>query len=110
MAREETADARNNVIDFDDWFTSDNNQFSGERLKTRLGDEGIVVALPDEMKTPLGNMVEELTLSPYFFERGNRPENGEAARVEATGEGFKFTFADEMFTYTALGIQKQQHS
>lgn len=110
MAREETADARNNVIDFDDWFTSDNNQFSRERLKTRLGDEGIVVALPDEMKTPLGNMVEELTLSPYFFERGNRPENGEAASVESTGEGFQFTFADETFTYTALGIQKQQHS
>ena len=110
MAREETADARNNVIDFDDWFTSDNNQFSRERLKTRLGDEGIVVALPDEMKTPLGNTVEELTLSPYFFDRGNRPENGEAASVESTGEGFQFTFADETFTYTALGIKKQQHS
>jgi len=110
MAREETADARNNVIDFDDWFTSNNNQFSGERLKTRLGDEGIVVALPDEMTTPFGNTVQELTLSPYFFKRGNRPENGDAASAEPTDDGFKFTFAEEMFTYTALGIQKQQDS
>jgi len=110
MAREETADARNNVIDFDDWFTSNNNQFSGERLKTRLGDEGIVVALPGEMETPLGNAVEELTLSPYFFERGNRPENGDAASAEPINDGFKFTFAGETFTYTALGIKRQQHS
>jgi CRISPR-associated endonuclease/helicase Cas3 len=107
MAREETADARNNVIDFDDWFTSSTNRFSGERLKTRLGDEGIVVVLPDEMETPLGNTVEELTLSPYFFDRGNRPENGNAASAEPTDDGFKFTFEDETFTYTALGIQKQ---
>ncbi|WP_158666483.1 CRISPR-associated helicase Cas3' [Salinibacter altiplanensis] len=107
MAREETTDARNNVIDFDDWFTSSKNQFSGERLKTRLGDEGIVVALPDEVETPLGNTVEELTLSPYFFDRGNRPENGDASHAEPIADGFKFTFADETFTYTALGIQKQ---
>jgi CRISPR-associated endonuclease/helicase Cas3 len=110
MAREETADARNNVIDFDDWFTSDNNQFSGERLKTRLGDEGIVVALPDEMRTPFSNTVEELTLSPYFFDHGSRPENGNASNAEPIADGFKFTFAEETFTYTALGIKKQQHS
>jgi CRISPR-associated endonuclease/helicase Cas3 len=107
IAREETTDVRNNIIDFDDWFTSSKNQFSGERLKTRLGDEGIVVALPDEVETPLGNTVEELTLSPYFFDRGNRPENGDASHAEPIADGFKFTFADETFTYTALGIQKQ---
>lgn len=106
MAREETADARNNVIDFDDWFTSDDNQFSRERLKTRLGDEGIVVALPDEMTTPFGNTVGELTLSPYFFDRGSRPENGHASNAEPIADGFKFTFAEKTFTYTALGIQK----
>lgn len=105
MAREETTDARNNVIEFEDWFTE--NQFSGERLKTRLGDEGIVVALPSEMETPFGNSVEELTLSPYHFDRDNRPENGDATRAEPTDAGFAFTFAGEDFTYTALGIQKQ---
>lgn len=60
MARAETTKARNNVIEFGDWFTE--NQFSGERLKTRLRDEGIVVALPGKMETPFGNPVEELTL------------------------------------------------
>jgi CRISPR-associated endonuclease/helicase Cas3 len=105
MAREETTEARNNVIEFDDWFPE--NQFSGERLKTRLGDEGIVVALPSKMETPFGNSVEELTLSPYHFDRGNRPENGEATRAEPTDNGFAFTFAGEDFTYTALGIQKK---
>lgn len=107
MAREETRDALNNVIEFDDWFTSSNNRFSGERLKTRLGDEGIVVALPDEMTTPFGHTVEELTLSPYHFGRDNRPPNGEATRAESTPDGFEFTFAEENFTYTALGIQKR---
>jgi len=105
--REDVLAALNNVIDRNQRFGADGNRFSGERPKTRLGDEGIVVALPREMTTPFGHSVEELTLSPYHFDRDDRPENGEASRADPKDGGFEFTFAGEDFTYTALGIQKQ---
>lgn len=105
--REDVMRALNNVIDRGQPFLERNNQFSGERPKTRLGDEGIVVALPEERKTPFGHSVEELTLSPYHFDRNDRPDNGEASRADLKDGGFEFTFAGENFTYTALGIQKQ---
>ncbi len=103
--REDVTCALNNVIDRRRPFRD--NQFSGDRLPTRLGDEGIVVALPREMTTPFGHSVEELTLSPYHFGREDRPDNGEASRADPAGDGFEFTFAGEDFTYTALGIQKK---
>jgi CRISPR-associated endonuclease/helicase Cas3 len=105
--REDVLAALNNLIDHDRRFLADRNRFSGERPKTRLGDEGVVVALPREMTTPFGHSVEELTLSPYHFDRDARPENGDAERAEPTVDGFDFTFAGEHFAYTALGIQKQ---
>jgi len=105
--REDVLAALNNVIDRNQRFGAEKNRFSGERPKTRLGDEGIVVALPQEMTTPFGHSIEELTLSPYHFDRDDRPDNGEASHADPKGEGFEFTFAGEDFTYTALGIQKQ---
>lgn len=105
--REDTLAALNNLIDRDQHFLTDHNQFSGERPNTRLGDEGIVIALPREMTTPFGHSVKELTLSPYHFDRDNRPDNGKASRAGPTDNGFAFTFDGEDFTYTALGIQKQ---
>lgn len=105
--REDVLAALNNVIDRNQRFGADKNRFSGERPKTRLGDEGIVVALPRKMTTPFGHSVEELTLSPYHFDRGDRPDNGEAYRADPKDDGFAFTFEGEDFTYTALGIQKK---
>ena len=105
--REDVFAALNNLIDRSQPFLEKTNRFSDERPKTRLGDEGIVVALPDEMTTPFGHPVEELTLSPYHFDRTDRPDNGEASRTIPTDDGFAFTFGGEDFTYTALGIQKQ---
>ena len=105
--REDVFAALNNLIDRSQPFLERTNRFSGERPKTRLGDEGVVVDLRDEMTTPFGHSVEELTLSPYHFDRDARPENGEASRTVPTNDGFAFTFDNEDFTYTALGIQKQ---
>jgi CRISPR-associated endonuclease/helicase Cas3 len=103
--REEMLGARNARIDHSQEFTADVNQFPSRRPKTRLGDEDIVVALEPEMTTPFGNTVEELTLSPHFFDAGTRPENGTASATR-TSDGFTFTFAGATFSYTALGIQK----
>jgi CRISPR-associated endonuclease/helicase Cas3 len=105
--REDVMHALNNVIERRQPFLDRDNQFSGEHPKTRLGDEGIVVALPEEMTTPFGHSVMELTLSPYHFDLESRPENGSASHAASTPDGFSFTFAGEDFTYTALGIQKQ---
>ncbi len=103
--REEVLGARNAQIDRSQWFTADVNQFPSQRPKTRLGDEDIVVALNPEMTTPFNNKVEELTLSPYFFDPDARPEDGTASATR-TPDGFTLTFAGETFSYTALGIQQ----
>ena len=103
--REEVLGARNAQIDRSQWFTVDENQFPRQRPKTRLGDEDIVVALDPEMTTPFDSRVEELTLSPYFFDADARPENGTASATR-TPDGFTFAFAGEIFSYTALGIQQ----
>jgi CRISPR-associated endonuclease/helicase Cas3 len=108
--REEVLGAKNVQIDRDQWFTADGNQFPDALPKTRLGEEDIVVKLPQELMTPFGNAVEELTLSPYLFDSDDRPENGTASRATLTPDGFTFTFEGETFTYTHLGIQKQERS
>lgn len=102
--RAEVLGARNVQINRSQPFTADDNQFPGTRPKTRLGVEDIVVELPAEMRTPFGSAVKELTLSPYFFDE--RPGDGTATGADETPHGFTFTFADEDFTYTRLGIQK----
>ncbi len=104
LARSETLEARNNLVDHGERFTSDANQFPERRLKTRLGDEGIVVDLPTAVTTPLDNTVHELTLSPYLFDE--RPDNGTAREATDTSNGFTFAFAGVDFTYTRLGIQQ----
>lgn len=105
--REEILGAKNAKLSWEKPFVDDANGFSGERFTTRLGEQDIVVALPAPMQTPFGQTVEEMTLSPYLFGQGQRPENGMAAHVHPIPKGFGFTFADTPFTYTNCGIQKR---
>lgn len=105
--REEILGAKNAKLSWEKPFVDDANGFSGERYTTRLGEQDIVVALPEPMQTPFRQTVEEMTLSPYLFGPGSRPENGVATHVHPVSEGFEFTFADTPFTYTNCGIQKR---
>lgn len=105
--REEMLGAKNATLSWDKPFVDDSNGFSGERFTTRLGEQDIVVALPEPMQTPFGQRVEEMTLSPYLFGPGQRPENGVATNAHPVPKGFAFTFAGTPFTYTNCGIQKR---
>lgn len=71
---------------------------------TRLGLEEIMVTFTEEIKTPLGNMTEQISLSPYLFPQNVTPEDGMADPSPAPS-GFRFSFHGEQFTYTTLGIQ-----
>lgn len=104
--REEVLGAKNAKLYWDQPFVADVNGFSDERLTTRLGEQDVVVALPEPMQTPFGQTVEEMALSPYLFGPNQRPENGIATGVDALPDGFQFTFAGTTFTYTNCGIQK----
>ena len=104
--REEVLGARNAKLYWDEPFVADVNGFSGKRLPTRLGEQDIVVALPEPMQTPFGQTVAEMALSPYLFGQNKRPESGTATGVVALSDGFQFTFAGTAFTYTNCGIQK----
>ncbi len=102
MAREETLEARNNLIDREKPFTADENQFPGHQLATRLGDEDVHVELPEPCRTPFGNQVQEMALSPYLFDE--RPGDGQAELLGRNDGTFQFSFAGHQFEYTSLGI------
>ena len=104
LARAEALEARNNLIDRAKPFTADSNQFPGHQLKTRLGEEDIQVELQSPQRTPFGEVVQQITLSPYLFD--DRPDHGKAEQVSQSSTGFRFTFAGREFEYTSSGICK----
>lgn len=104
LARAEALEARNNLIDRGKPFTADDNQFPGHQMKTRLGEEDIQVEFQNPQRTPFGEKVQQITLSPYFFDE--RPDDGKAEAVHQSGSGFRFAFAGTEFEYTSSGIRK----
>lgn len=106
--RDEILGAENAKLHWDESFVADVNSFSGERFPTRLGEQDIVVALPEPVRTPFGHAVTEMTLSPYLFDQNQRPDNGVATNVRQLEGGFQFTFAGTRFSYTNCGIQSLQ--
>lgn len=107
VRREEVFGAKNAKIHWDKPFTDGRNGFSGERFTTRLGEQDVIVALPEPMQTPFAQTVKEMGLSPYLFGHGKRPDDGDASDVQAITGGFRFRFAGISFSYTNAGIQKQ---
>jgi len=103
--REEILGASDRMVDFDASYVHRENQSLGH-VRTRLGQEDIVVTFTEPVGTPLGNTTEQATLSPYFFPEDGVPPDGETEPVPAP-EGFRFTFEGENFTYTSLGIQNE---
>jgi CRISPR-associated endonuclease/helicase Cas3 len=103
--RKEILGAADRMIDFNASYVHRENQSLG-RVRTRLGQEDVIVKLTESVKTPLENSTQQLALSPYLFSGDTTPEDGEA-KPTPTSKGFRLTFEGERFTYTTLGIQKE---
>ena len=76
-----------------------------ERIRTRLGDEGVTVTFEPQAASPFDAelLIPQLTI-PHHMSRGLSPEDP----VEATpvDEGFEFSVADARFQYDRLGLRR----
>jgi CRISPR-associated endonuclease/helicase Cas3 len=102
--RIERIKARKKKISFEGAY---NDNTVKDDTPTRLGLEDIMVTFTEEVDTPLGKTTEQITLSPYLFPQNTILEDGKADPTP-TPDGFRFSFEGEQFTYTTLGIQKEE--
>ena len=105
--RSDVMKAKNNSLYFNKQFTAEENKFSGKCLPTRLGEPNIKVDFPTLIKSPFGNQISGVTLSPYFFDSDERPDDGKAVNLQVAEKAFAFSFAGEEFIYTHTGINKK---
>ena len=76
-----------------------------ERIRTRLGDEGVRVAFQPPPVSPFdaGLPIPHLSI-PYHLSRELNPE--EPVSTTSTGEGFLFAVQDARFQYDRLGLRR----
>ena len=74
-----------------------------ERIRTRLGDEGVTVEFEPPPASPFdsGLPIPQMSI-PYHMSRGLNPQEPVAAT--ATEGGFEFTVEDVSFRYDRLGL------
>ena len=77
-----------------------------ERIRTRLGDEGVTVTFEPPPASPFDGVLPIPQLSiPYHLSRGLTPQ--EPATTTPTGEGFEFSVGDANFRYDRLGLRRE---
>ena len=76
-----------------------------ERIRTRLGDEGVTVEFEQAPTSPFnsGQPIPQMSI-PYHMARGLTPQDPVAAT--ATEGGFEFTVGDASFRYDRLGLHR----
>ena len=103
----ENLTARNAIIRRDCSFLEREVAFGSveERIRTRLGDEGVTVTFEPPPASPFDGAlpIPQLTI-PYHLSRGLTPEDPVA--IKPAGEGFEFTVADADFRYDRLGLRR----
>ena len=76
-----------------------------ERIRTRLGDEGVVVTFGKLPVSPFDPGLEIGQVSiPHHMSRGLDPQD--AVTTTATGGGFEFSIGDARFRYDNLGLNR----
>ena len=100
--------ARNAIIRRDCSFLDREVAFGSveERIRTRLGDEGVTVTFEPPPASPFddGLPIPQVSI-PYHLSRGLTPEDPVA--TTPTGDGFEFTLADAHFRYDRLGLRRE---
>ena len=101
--------ARGHVIRRDKSFFTDNREvlFPGddERIRTRLGDDRVEIALEPAEASPFdaSHMIERLVLSARWLSGIEPPESVEPTPSDG---GFEFSVGDRRFRYNRLGLRR----
>ena len=112
----EVQGANSNVVRRDRSFLTDNNNGSGlffpsgseERIRTRLGDEGIEVEFDPPPASPFDaqQRIETMTIAAHLL-RGAAPD-GPVPPIEAKAEGgFTFAIGEQRFSYDNHGLRRE---
>jgi len=73
-----------------------------ERIRTRLGEEGVMLSLPGEATGPFGTKIHTITLPPHWSQGLTGDE-----RVEIeTLDPLSMTVSDRVFGYDATGLTR----
>lgn len=76
-----------------------------ERIATRLGDQGAILALPEGTIGPFGGEIRSLTLPPHW----SRGLSGDE-EMTVTGQApLSMTVSDMAFVYDSGGVMKEAH-
>lgn len=74
-----------------------------EKIRTRLGEEGVLLSLPDGMIGPFGAEIRTLALPPHW----SYGLTGEVAVDVEVGDVISLTVSDRVFVYGATGLIRE---
>ena len=109
----ENLTARSALIRYDKSFFGEDNQevlFGGEeeRIRTRLGDEGVEVELDPPAPSPFsGGLIARLTIPHHLAPRLDRDTTSDESVVpDLEDNGFTFRIGEAKFCYDRLGLRR----
>lgn len=74
-----------------------------ERIRTRLGADGIRVPLPEPWRSPFGTDLVELVIPAWMWPAGFEPDE---ARAESEGETLAINLKERRLRYDRLGLHR----
>jgi len=98
--------ARNVIVKRDKTFLDRDVVFAGdeERIRTRLGDEGVEISFAAPQCSPFGQAaIDKVTVRLSWLGGAEAPESVEAQAVDG---GFEFTIGGRRFRYDRLGLRR----
>ena len=99
--------ARNAIVNRDRTFLERGVAFASneERIRTRLGDEGVEIAFATPQRSPLGqpDAIDKLTVRLNWLGGAEVPESVDAT---ANDGGFEFAVGGRRFVYDRLGLRR----
>ena len=99
--------ARNNIVRRDRTFLEQGIVFAGdeERIRTRLGDEGVEIALAAPQRSPFrqDGAIYKVAVRLSWLGDAEAPESVD---VKAVDGGFEFAVGDRRFAYDRLGLRR----
>ena len=99
--------ARNAVVRRDKTFLEREVVFAGdeERIRTRLGDEGVEIVFGEPQRSPFGQpgAIDRVTVRLGWLGDADAPESVEATAVDG---GFEFAVGGRRFVYDRMGLRR----
>ncbi len=99
--------ARDIIVKHDKTFLDKEVVFAGdeERIRTRLGDEGVEIVFVEPQRSPFGQSgaIDKVAMRLSWLGGAEVPESVEAAAVDG---GFEFAVGSRRFAYDRLGLRR----